>query len=501
MQDNEIRCTQPQRVQRIPVSVSTQSAPGISPLKLIENSSSCYNSMPPYLGHSTVLLAHRQTCILPNGKCVSCLMEVAVVQNSVARQYLPRLADSLLNDQLHAMGAVLIEGVKGCGKTATARQRSSSEVLLDTDPEAVRRAALDPRLLLDGASPRLLDEWQRTPRIWDAVRRAVDDRGLPGQFILTGSATPNDSIQRHSGAGRFGTLRMRTMTLSEKNATTPTASVTGLLAGDPPAPANSPVTVQDYLGHLAIGGWPLLVGADERAARIYLAGYLDVIVERDINEVSGGPRNPRLVRRFLHAYAQMTAHTANLSTIMKRARDEAPDDPNIPSGATAETYLQALQRMMIIDDIPAWEPAVRSAKRLTTTPKRHLADPSLAVALLRMTPARMLSDLETTGFLFESLVAHDLRIYAEAAGATCYHYREAEGRLEVDYILETWDGNWVGIEVKLGESELDKAADSLHRLAARIPRKPLALVVITATSLAHTREDGVHVIPLGVLGP
>ncbi len=423
------------------------------------------------------------------------------MSNTVARQYLPRLADGQLSEQLHAMGAVLIEGVKGCGKTATARQRSASEVLLDTDPEAERRAALDPRLLLDGHTPRLLDEWQRTPRIWDAVRRAVDDRGVPGQFILTGSATPSDSIARHSGAGRFGTLRMRTMTLSEKQATFPTTSVASLLSGEAPPPANSQITVADYLGHLTIGGWPLLVGADERAARTYLNGYLDVIVERDIAEVSAAPRNPRLVRRFLHAYAQMTAHPANLSTIMKRARDEAPDDPNVPSGATAETYLRALRRMMIIDDVPAWDPSVRSAKRLTTTPKRHLADPSLAVALLRMSPQRMLADLETTGFLFESLVAHDLRIYAEAAGATCHHYREAEGRLEVDYILETRDGDWLGIEVKLGETELDKAAQSLHRLAARIPRAPRALAIITATTLAYTREDGVHVIPLGLLGP
>ena len=255
------------------------------------------------------------------------------------RAYLPRLADNLLADQLLAMGAVLIEGVKGCGKTATARQRASSEVLLDTDPEAERRAAIDPRLLLDGQTPRLLDEWQRTPRVWDAVRRAVDDRGVPGQFILTGSATPSDDVQRHSGAGRFGVVRMRTMTLTEKQATDPAVSVAALLSGAAPNPVNSPMSVRDYLHHITVGGWPLLSAATEPAARTYLDGYLDIIVERDIEEVSGGPRNPRLVRRFLHAYAQMTAQTASLSTIMKRARDEVDDPSDVPSRHTAQLYL------------------------------------------------------------------------------------------------------------------------------------------------------------------
>ncbi len=399
------------------------------------------------------------------------------------------------------MGAVLIEGVKGCGKTETARQRSASEVLLDADPAAERRAEIDPRLLLDGDTPRLLDEWQRVPRVWDAVRRAVDDRGLSGQFILTGSATPTDDLPRHSGAGRFGVLRMRTMTLVEKQAASPIASVAGLLEGTGPIPANCPLTFRDYLNHIAVGGWPLLVGADERAASTYLDGYLDIIVERDIDEVSGGARNPRLVRRVLHAYAQMISHTARLSTIVARAHDEADGGVEAPSRQTAEVYLGALRRMMVVDEIEAWDPSVRSSKRLTATAKRQLADPSLAAALLRMSPSRMIEDLETAGFLFESLVAHDLRIYAEAAGSACYHYREAEGRLEVDCVLETRDGDWVGVEVKLGEAEIDKASVSLRRLADRVTRAPKALVVITATSLAYTRDDGVHVIPLGLLGP
>lgn len=294
---------------------------------------------------------------------------------------------------------------------------------------------------------------------------------------------------------------MRTMTLSEKQAATPSVSLSGLLRSVAPTPANSPFDVRDYFHHIAVGGWPLLSGADEAVARAYVDGYLDIIVERDIDEVSGGPRNPRLVRRFLHAYAQMVAHTSSLSTIMRRARDELANGSDVPGRHSAELYLDALRRMMIVDEIPAWDPFVRSSKRLVTSPKRHLGDVSLAATLLQMSPARMLEDLETAGFLFESLVAHDLRVYGEASGASCFHYREADGRLEVDYVLETRDGDWIGVEVKLGEGDADRAAQSLLRLASRVSRKPKALVVITGGSLAYTRDDGVHVVPLALLGP
>lgn len=415
------------------------------------------------------------------------------------RPYLPRVADGILERQLRVMGAVLIEGVKACGKTETARQKAASEVLLDRDPEAEDRALFDPTLILPGDAPRLLDEWQRVEPLWDAVRREVDDRRERGRFILAGSSTPADDIKRHSGAGRIGRIRMRTMTLTEKQATTPVVSVADLFAGASTEPANSALTVQDYLHHIAVGGWPVLIDDDAEAAQDFLDGYLDNIAETDIKEVSGGTRNPRLVRRYLHAYAQMTAQTANFAAIIKRAKDEYGED--VPSRNTAEIYHDALSRMMVIDEIPAWDPSVRSSKRLTTTPKRHLADPSLAAALLRMSPGRMLDDLETTGFLFESLVAHDLRVYADAARAWTFHYREAEGRLEVDYIMETRDGDWIGVEVKLGRNEIDKAADSLLRLADRVARRPKALVVITGTSFAHTRDDGVQVVPLGLLGP
>jgi hypothetical protein len=197
-----------------------------------------------------------------------------------------------------------------------------------------------------------------------------------------------------------------------------------------------------YLHHIAIGGWPQLVGADEAASRAILDGCLDIIVEHDIDEVSGAARNPRLVRRFLHAYAQMVSQPATVSAIVKRARDHVDDESDAPSRYAAQPHLEALRRMMVVDEVLAWDPSVQSSKRLITTPKRQLGDPSLAASLLGMSPERMLADLETLGFLFESLAAHDLRIYAEAAGAACFHDRELDARLEVDYILETRDGNW-----------------------------------------------------------
>src|SRR5680860_1371164 len=336
--------------------------------------------------------------------------------------YRPRVADRQLAERLLGLGAVAIEGVKGCGKTRRGSTLAASEVLLDVDVSAAQAARVDPRLVLAGPVPRLIDEWQREPRVWDAVRRAVDDRGEAGQFILTGSATPRDDVVRHSGAGRISVLRMRTMTLVEQGVATSAVSTSALLAGDELVPARSEIDFETYVERVVVGGWPQLLGASEDVARQFLAGYLDTIVEHDIDEVSGARRNPRLVRRFMHAYAQLTAHPASMATIIARARSDGGQGEG-PSRFTADPYLDALRRMMVVDEIPAWDPSLRSASRLTSTEKRLLADPSLSAALLGASSQRLLTDLNTLGFLFEALVAHDLRVYAEAADASLYHYR------------------------------------------------------------------------------
>jgi uncharacterized protein len=419
----------------------------------------------------------------------------------VASKYRARLVDNKIADRLGSMGAVVIEGPKACGKTLTARQVAASEVLLDVDPAAMATAEVDARLLLRGAAPRLIDEWQRVPQIWDGVRRAVDDRGEPGQFILTGSATPNDDVIRHSGAGRMSILRMRPMSLFEQGISVGQVSLRALRLGEPQEPVRSEVTFAQYVERILIGGWPQLLDRGLRVAASYNEDYVENTIEHDIVEMLGVRRDPQGVRRFLQAYAQVTAHPAQLSTMVRRAQGESEPEPG-PSRWAAEPYLRALQRLMVIDEVPAWAPAVRSKTRLIGVPKRHLVDPSLAASLLDCDSRRLSEDLTTTGFLFESLATRDIRIYAEALGAKVYHYRERSGDLEADLIVEWTDGQWIGIEVKLGGGQVERAAAALLRLAERrIAKEPQALVVVTATEYGYQRPDGVWVLPLAVLGP
>ena len=417
-------------------------------------------------------------------------------------RYVARIADTQLADRLTALGAVVIEGPKACGKTATARQLAASEVLLDVDVDAARAASIDPGLILAGPVPRLLDEWQREPRLWDAVRRAVDDRSRPGQFILTGSATPSDEVPRHSGAGRISVMRMRPMTLFEQGYSHGELSLSALLSGQAQAPARCDLDLPGYIDRIVVGGWPQLLGATPAAASRFVTDYLDIIVARDIDVVSGARRDPRLVRRFLHAYAQLSSQPARLSTIVERARGDVDEGEAGPTRWSAEPYLRALRRLMIIDEVDAWSPALRSRSRLISVPKRHLVDPSLAAGLLDCSPARLLGDLNTLGFLFEALATRDLRIYAEAGGGHLFHYRERSGDLEVDLVVEHTDGSWAGFEVKLGGAQIEQAAAALTRLAqTRVTRPPSVLAVITGTEFGYRRPDGVWVIPLGCLGP
>ena len=417
-------------------------------------------------------------------------------------RYVARIADTQLADRLTALGAVVIEGPKACGKTATARQLAASEVLLDVDVDAARAASIDPGLILAGPVPRLLDEWQREPRLWDAVRRAVDDRSRPGQFILTGSATPSDEVPRHSGAGRISVMRMRPMTLFEQGYSHGELSLSALLSGQAQAPARCDLDLPGYIDRIVVGGWPQLLGATPAAASRFVTDYLDIIVARDIDLVSGARRDPRLVRRFLHAYAQLSSQPARLSTIVERAREDVDEGEAGPTRWSAEPYLRALRRLMIIDEVDAWSPALRSRSRLISVPKRHLVDPSLAAGLLDCSPARLLGDLNTLGFLFEALATRDLRIYAEAGGGHLFHYRERSGDLEVDLVVEHTDGSWAGFEVKLGGAQIEQAAAALTRLAqTRVTRPPSVLAVITGTEFGYLRPDGVWVIPLGCLGP
>jgi hypothetical protein len=401
---------------------------------------------------------------------------------------------------LSAVGAVVIEGPKACGKTVTARQIAASEVLLDVDTNARQAIAVDPALVLDGPTPRLLDEWQIEPAIWNHVRRAIDDRLDPGQFILTGSAVPPDDITRHTGAGRITRLRMRPMSLFEAGRSSGSISLSELLGGEMSQSADPGLSVADLAEEIALGGWPGFRGHSAPDVLLAMRDYLQEIARVDVARLDSTKRDPGRVERLLASLARNIATHAAATTL---ARDTGGAEGPLKDDTVRE-YLAALERLMIIEDQPAWAPHLRSKHRLRTAPKRHFVDPSLAVAALRATPDRLLRDLNLLGFLFESLVVRDLRIYAQALDARVSQYRDSGG-LEVDAIVETGDGRWMAFEVKLGQGQIDDAAESLLRFAARIDTarcgNPALLGVIVATGYGYRRKDGVAVIPIGTLGP
>lgn len=418
--------------------------------------------------------------------------------------YVPRVVDAQINADLAAVGAVVLEGPKACGKTETARQHAASEVRLDVDEAASELARLDPLLILDGATPRLIDEWQVEPRVWNAVRRAVDDRHQTGQFLLTGSATPEPDARRHSGSGRMTRVRMRPMSLWESGESTGDVSLAALFDGEP-ARGHSELTISRYAELLCRGGWPEVVVGVAKNAERFVRNYLTYAMEHAIPTATGVRHDPLRLARFLHAYAQLSAQTAPLNKIISRVvGEDAPQagrDRTL-TWNTADAYSDAAQRLMLIADLPAWSPQLRSRTRLAELSKRHLVDPSLAASLLGANPDRLIKDPNTLGYLFESLVARDVGVYAQAIDARVFHYRERNGDLETDIIIDKPDGTWLGIEVKLGTHAVDEAAAALLKLAERrIAQPPQALVVITATEYAYRRPDTVNVIPLGALKP
>ena len=412
--------------------------------------------------------------------------------------YRPRVVDAELMAALDAVGAVLIEGPKACGKTETARQAARSEVRLDVDKEARLAAATDPALVLDGESPRLIDEWQLEPAIWNHVRRAVDDRQGTGLFILTGSSVPPYDDTRHSGAGRFIRLRMRPMTLSESGQSTGAISFRALLAGSPVKAADTRLTVQRIAEFVTVGGWPDNQDRTLEQAQRLVRGYVGEVARTDIQRVDGVRRDPETVSRLLRSLARNVATPASINSL----RDDVNGTDGNMKSETVSSYLAALARLMVTEDLPAWRPSLRSRTRLRAAAVRHFVDPSIAVAAMRATPERLLTDLGWLGLLFEDSVVRDLRAYAQAVDAQVFAYRDETG-LEADAIIEMPDGRWAAFEVKLGQREVDSAAAQLIRLRDRVDTliagEPIALVVVTATGYGYVRKDGVTVVPIGAL--
>lgn len=413
--------------------------------------------------------------------------------------YLPRIVDREVEELLASAGAVVIDGPKACGKTETARRHVASEIMLDTDPSAADAVAIDPTILLEGASPRLLDEWQIYPALWNHVRREVDARGAPGQFILTGSATPVDDHTRHSGAGRFASVRMRPMTLSELGRSSNAVSLAALLRGEASRSPDTKTALGDIVAEVVRGGWPGLRDLPPDRASKLNQTYLDRITRTDIVSVDGIRRNPVKVKAVVESVARNVATQATLASIATDASGHGVD----VTDDTVGSYLEALERLMVVEDLRAWNTHLRSRHRLRTRPTRHFVDPSLAVAAMGATSSTLKKDLKTLGLLFESLVVRDLRVYAQALGGSVFHYRD-ESDLEVDAIVDIGSA-WGAFEIKLGVGQVDAAAESLRRFAARVDTsvrgEPVVLAVIVGTGYGFVREDNVHVVPIRALGP
>ena len=402
--------------------------------------------------------------------------------------YIKRVADEELEERLGAAGAVLIEGPRACGKTETARQRAASEVLLDIDQNARQAMAIDPALVLEGDSPRLIDEWQIEPAIWNHVRRAVDRRRSPGQFILTGSAVPADDITRHTGAGRISRIRLRTMSSFEAGFSTGQAALSDLMRGRFEGCSRQGTTLAELVAHLSRGGWPGDLKLADPACMTARIDYLEEIRRVDIVRVDGISRNPDHVVRVLQSLARNVGTPVSGRAI---AADAGGGDGPLDED-TVRGYLAA------------WSPRLRSRSVLRRSPKRHFVDPSLAVAALGATPSRLLADLEFLGLLFESMVYRDLSVYSRVCDANIYHYRD-NTNLEVDVLVQSRRGDWCAFEVKLGAGQVDAAAASLSKFRERVDLaaagEPKMLGVIVGSGYGYVRNDGIAVIPIGTLAP
>lgn len=419
--------------------------------------------------------------------------------------YRARVVDDELDDLLPHLAALALEGAKGVGKTATAASRAQTVYALD-DPGLAEVVTAEPERVADGAEPILIDEWQRIPATWDVVRRAVDADPRPGRFLLTGSANPQ--TQTHSGAGRIVRLRMRPMTLVERGEPA-TVSLRKLLAGGQPKVSGaSQVGLEGYVEHILSSGFPAIRRLSARARRTQLDGYLARIVDADFPEMGHRVRNPTALRRWMAAYAAATSTTASFETIRDAATSGHGDKP---AKTTTQPYRDTLERLWVIDPVPAWSPTRNRIKELASAPKHQLADPALACRLLNVSAEVLLSGQDAgppmprggtlLGALFESLVALNLRVYAQAAEAQVGHLRSHRGDREVDFVVTGPDSRSVAVEVKLSATVDDGDVRHLLWLRDQLGPDLVDAVVVTTGEYAYRRKDGVAVVPLALLGP
>ena len=414
--------------------------------------------------------------------------------------YISRISDTLLKKLLESTGAILIEGAKWCGKTQSSLQAANSVVYMqdpDEGPGYLAMADTKPSLVLEGDPPLLLDEWQVAPVLWDAVRFAVDKRGLMGQFILTGSATPSDNLTAHSGTGRIARMLMRPMSLYESNESNGKLSLRDLFDGETDIGAKSTLTIEHIAHAICRGGWPAAVLSRKQSPQLAM-NYVDAVINLDMQRVDGVEKDPERVRVLLQSLARNISTMATARTIM----DDMQVNESSITDKTLSSYLNALRRIFVVEDVPAWQPSLRSKTAIRTANKRQFVDPSIATAVMRTNAKGILQDFETFGFLFESLCTRDLRVYAQAADGVVFHYRD-KSELESDLVIKLHDGRWAAIEVKLGMKQIEEAAANLIKLSQKIDTEkmnhPTFLMVLTGGQVAYKRSDGVLVVPIGCL--
>lgn len=421
------------------------------------------------------------------------------------KQYHKRIADEILRRKLEGKGAVLIEGPKWCGKTTTAEQIASSVLYMD-DPEKreqnIQMAELNPKRLLRGDTPRLIDEWQLAPKLWDAVRFEVDHRGELGQFVLTGSAVPPDTKDiTHSGTGRFTWLTMRPMSLYESGDSTGEVSLGTLFTAPQEIDGESHIDLDRLAFLVCRGGWPQAVGLRDEIALDQAMDYYDAVVHSDINRADNVQKNPERVKRLMRSYARSQGGQVPNTVI---AEDISANEEGKINEETVASYINALKKIFVIEDMPAWNPNLRSKTAIRTSDTRYYVDPSIAAAALGIGSQDLIGDLNTFGFLFETLCIRDLRVFADALNGQVYHFRDKDG-LECDAVIHLRNGSYGLVEIKLGgEWAIESGAASLQALGGKIDtekmKSPAFLMVLTGTGdFAYRRADGVYVVPIGCL--
>lgn len=418
--------------------------------------------------------------------------------------YMPRIIDAKIEEYLKAFGALCVEGPKWCGKTWTSSYHCKSEIFIG-DPSGNfqnrQLAEMAPALVLEGEKPRLIDEWQEVPPIWDAVRYQVDQTAGKGQYILTGSATPNHKGILHSGAGRIARLRMRPMSLYESGDSSGAVSLERLCRGELTPALTGEVSLKTLISLIVRGGWPGSLQVPPEQAALLPAEYLKAVIDDDAYRIDGVKRNTTKMRLLLRSLARNESTTATNKTLKNDIKEMDDEDIDVE---TVKDYLDIFARLFITDDQPPFSAGVRSSVRVKQAVKRHFSDPSLACALLNVTPSGLLGDLETLGFLFEALCERDLRIYAESFGGCLYHYQDYRGR-EIDAVIELPDSRWCAFEIKLGANQIDAAAKNLLEIQKAFQndpkgKAPSVLCVLSGlSSAAYRRPDGVFVVPITAL--